>query len=115
MKIHTKKVLNVGLFLLATLFLGIGSAEEEVRQIETATVMQHHKGKGKYDGMLGSITVRNEKHGVFKISVGFSMDERRNPPPISSVIEYKHKGFSSKGKPRYVSFVDTLNTATESD
>lgn len=66
-------------------------------------VTAHHQGKGKYSGKMGSLSCKN-KYGEFKIGSGFSDKERENPPAIGSEITYKYRGFTSKGKPRFVTY-----------
>lgn len=74
-----------------------------------AVVIQHIAGKGKYRGMLGSILVETEEGIQFKIGSGFSDAERQNPPAIGSIITYKYFGFTSKGTPRFASFLRLRN------
>ncbi|WAJ69508.1 DNA ligase [Catenovulum adriaticum] len=66
-----------------------------------ATVIEHLKGKGKYQDMLGAIRVKNSAGLVFKIGSGFSDAQRRSPPPIGSVITYKYTGETKTGLPRF--------------
>jgi DNA ligase-1 len=68
-------------------------------------VVGHTPGKGKYAGILGSLTLQLENGVVFNLGSGFSLQERRNPPPIGAVVTFKHYGFSQNGKPRFASFV----------
>ena len=70
-----------------------------------ATVLKHFEGKGKFKGMLGSILVETTDGKRFKIGSGFSDAERRNPPAIGSLITYKYFGLTSKGIPRFASFL----------
>lgn len=70
---------------------------------EECTVVAHHKGKGKYAEKLGAITCENQR-GRFRIGSGFKDSERENPPPIGSVITYKYRGLTAKGKPRFATF-----------
>jgi DNA ligase-1 len=70
-----------------------------------ATVIAHFPGKGKYEGMLGSILVETETGIRFKIGSGFSDEERQNPPPIGSTITYKFTGKTSNNIPRFASFM----------
>ncbi|TDQ57364.1 DNA ligase-1 [Mesocricetibacter intestinalis] len=73
------------------------AADEECR------VIAHHKGKGRLAEMLGALSCKNER-GTFRIGSGFSDEERRNPPPIGSLISYKYRGLTNKGKPRFATF-----------
>ncbi|MDO5674991.1 MAG: DNA ligase [bacterium] len=68
------------------------------------TVTAHHAGKGKYRGELGAFSCRNE-HGAFRIGTGLSDADRSNPPPIGTVITYRHRGFTAKGLPRFPSYL----------
>jgi len=70
-----------------------------------AVVIQHIPGKGKYKGMLGSLLVETSDKKRFKIGTGFSDAERSNPPPIGSRITYKYFGLTSKGTPRFASYM----------
>ncbi|KPN71557.1 DNA ligase [Neisseria sp. 83E34] len=68
------------------------------------TVTAHHEGKGKYTGKLGAISCRNEL-GEFRIGSGFKDNERSNPPPIGTLVTYKHRGYTQKGLPRFATFL----------
>ncbi|OOH85747.1 DNA ligase [Pasteurellaceae bacterium 15-036681] len=70
---------------------------------EECKVIAHHKGKGKYADKLGAITCENHR-GQFRIGSGFKDKDRENPPPINSLITYKYRGLTSKGKPRFATY-----------
>jgi len=74
-----------------------------------ARVISHHAGKGKYQGMLGSMQVeavnKTQKGKRFNIGTGFSDLQRQSPPPVDSIITYKYFGFTNTGKPRFASFM----------
>ena len=70
-----------------------------------AVVIAHILGKGKYEGMLGSMLVETSDKIRFKIGTGFSDEERKNPPAIGSIITYKYFGLTKKGVPRFASFM----------
>lgn len=70
-----------------------------------AVVMGHHPGKGKFQGMLGALTVKTAEGIVFRLGSGFSDEQRRNPPEIGSVVTYKYYGLTPAGVPRFASFV----------
>ena len=70
-----------------------------------AVVIAHHPGKGKFTDLLGAITVENSDGIQFRIGSGFTVEERRNPPKIGSVITYKFYGLTQKGKPRFPVFL----------
>lgn len=70
-----------------------------------AIVTGHIKGKGKYQGLMGSIKVKTKAGIHFKIGTGFSDAERKDPPPIGSLITYKFYGKTHKGTPKFASFL----------
>ena len=67
-------------------------------------VIAHNPGRGRLEGLMGSVTVRTEKGVVAKVGSGFSDEERRNPPPIGAIITFRHQGFTTSGKPRFPVF-----------
>ncbi|TMP27257.1 DNA ligase [Pseudoalteromonas rubra] len=72
-----------------------------------AEVIAHLPGKGKYQGMMGAIRVKTPEGKVFKIGSGFTDEQRRNPPPIGSVVTYRFQGVTKFGKPRFARFLRT--------
>jgi DNA ligase-1 len=69
-----------------------------------ASVIKHNPGKGKYRGMMGSITVRDQAGRIFRIGTGFSDHERRQPPPPGTTISFKYHGHYQSGTPRFPVF-----------
>ena len=69
-----------------------------------ATVIGHKPGKGKFEGMLGSLRVRAKDGREFSVGTGFTNAQRKNPPPIGAVITYRYRGLTKKGLPRFSSF-----------
>jgi DNA ligase-1 len=69
-----------------------------------ATIIAYVGGKGKYQGMLGAVTVKTPTGIVFNIGSGFSDNERANPPAIGSIITYKYNGKTKASKPRFARF-----------
>lgn len=70
---------------------------------EECTVIAHHRGKGRFLDMLGSITCENQR-GQFKIGSGFTLADRQHPPQIGSQITYKYRGLTKTGKPRFATY-----------
>lgn len=77
-----------------------------------ARVLGHQAGSGKYTGMLGALLVESVASGNaaapgvrFKIGTGLSDAQRRNPPPVGSVVTYRFRGLTDAGVPRFASFV----------
>jgi len=74
-----------------------------------AVVIAHLPGKGKYEGLLGSMLVETPDKIRFKIGSGFSDEERKNPPSIGSTITYKYFSLTKNGVPRFASFMRIRN------
>lgn len=70
-----------------------------------AVVVAHLPGKGKYAGQLGALRVRLADGREFRLGTGFSDAQRRNPPPIGSVVTYRYRELTGKGLPRFASFL----------
>jgi DNA ligase-1 len=70
-----------------------------------ATVIAHLPGKGKFAGKLGSLRVRMADGSEFSIGTGLTDAQRESPPPIGTVITYRFRGLTSKGLPRFPSFL----------
>ncbi|MBL4673380.1 MAG: DNA ligase [Arenicella sp.] len=69
-----------------------------------AQVIAHNKGKGRLAAVMGSITVQMPSGIQFKIGSGFSDAQRKNPPPVGTVVTYKYNGLTKNGKPRFPVF-----------
>ncbi len=70
-----------------------------------ARVIAHLPGKGKYTGMLGALLVETKDNKRFRLGTGFTDRQRREPPPIGSLVSYKYYGKTAKGLPRFASFL----------
>ena len=70
-----------------------------------ATVIAHLPGKGKYQGMMGSLLVEAQDGRRFRIGTGFNDAQRADPPPIGSIITYKYFGKTNNNLPRFASFL----------
>lgn len=86
-----------------------GGRSAQLLKLKTAhdaecVVTQHHEGKGKYAGLLGALSCKNDR-GEFRIGSGFKDADRRQPPKIGSTITYKYRGFTNKGTPRFATFL----------
>lgn len=118
---HTKKELNS--FLKSVLAQGgegvvikDGSKEyfegrsDSVLKVKLAQDMEgkvigYKKGTGKFKGMMGSLHVELENGIKFYIGSGFSDEQRKNPPPIGSMVTFKYFGFTKYKKPKFASFM----------
>lgn len=70
-----------------------------------ATVVAHHPGRGKYEGLLGALEVRTPEGRRFLIGTGLSDAERRTPPTIGSSVTYRYRDLTNTGLPRFASFM----------
>lgn len=70
-----------------------------------AEVIGYQPGKGKYEGLMGSLIVKNEQGRTFKIGSGFSLDERKEPPEIGQWITFAYSGHTSTGLPKFPRFL----------
>ena len=70
-----------------------------------AKVIGHIPGKGKFEGMLGSLEMETPDGKHFRIGIGFKDEVRKNPPPIGSIVTYQYRGLTKNGLPRFASFL----------
>jgi len=70
-----------------------------------AVVIGYRPGKGQFSGKMGSLKVRTENGKEFYIGTGFSQREREDPPPLGSLISFRHQGYTDKGLPRFAVFI----------
>ncbi len=65
------------------------------------TAVGYTKGKSKYLNQMGALVCELGNAKEIKIGSGFSDLERKNPPPIGSLITFKYQGFTKNGVPRF--------------
>ncbi|WP_342450133.1 DNA ligase [Thiorhodococcus minor] len=70
-----------------------------------ARVVGHVPGRGRLQGMLGSLIVEDEQGFRFRIGTGFSDAERRSPPALGSWITFRYQGRTGRGIPRFARFL----------
>jgi DNA ligase-1 len=75
-----------------------------------ARVVGHEPGQGKYAGLLGALLVevpgaKGQPAQRFKLGGGLSDAQRRQPPPIGSVVTYRFRGTTGSGLPRFATFM----------
>jgi DNA ligase-1 len=70
-----------------------------------ATVIAHIPGKGRHAGRMGSLLVEDAEGRQFRLGTGFTDVQRQHPPAIGSVVTFKYQGLTSKGLPRFASFL----------
>ena len=74
-------------------------------------VVGYTKGKGKFEGLIGSIKCQLPNAKTFKIGSGFSDEERANPPKIGDMVTFKYKELTKYGKPRFPVFLRVRQSA----
>ncbi len=80
----------------------LASALKVKRYFDTeCTVLKILPGKGKYQGMMGSVLCQTDAGKQLKVGSGFNDKDRVNPPIIGSKITFKYYGFTNKGNYKY--------------
>ncbi len=77
-----------------------------VRDAE-AVVVGHTAGRGRFEGQLGALRVRDESGREFLVGSGLNEQQRREPPPVGSVVTYSWRGETSNGLPRFPTLLRT--------
>lgn len=66
-----------------------------------ATVIGHLPGKGKYTGLLGALRMGMSDGRQFSLGSGLNDAQRRNPPPVGTLITYRYRELTQNGMPRF--------------
>ena len=104
-----------GLMLHRGTSLYAGGRSDDLLKLKThedseARVVGHEPGQGKYAGLLGALLVevpgaKGQPALRFKLGAGLSDEQRRQPPPIGSVVTYRFRGTTGSGLPRFATFM----------
>ena len=104
-----------GLMLHRSASLYASGRSDDLLKLKThedsdARVVGHEPGQGKYTGMLGALLVevpgaKGQPAQRFKLGAGLSDAQRRQPPPIGSVVTYRFRGTTGSGLPRFATFM----------
>lgn len=104
-----------GLMLHLGTSLYAGGRSTDLLKLKThedsdARVVGHEPGQGKYAGQLGALLVevpgaKGQPAQRFKLGAGLSDEQRRQPPPIGSVVTYRFRGTTGSGLPRFATFM----------
>ncbi|MFC3031109.1 DNA ligase [Pseudoalteromonas fenneropenaei] len=70
-----------------------------------AVVIGYQAGKGKYQGQVGALIVRDANGVEFKLGSGLSDAERLSPPALGSTVTYRFQGVTKYGKPRFARYL----------
>ncbi len=68
-------------------------------------VVGYTKGRGKFKNLMGAVVCELENKIVFKIGSGFTLQDRKYPPKIGSLITFKYQSFTKNQKPRFPIFL----------
>ena len=70
-----------------------------------ATVLGYIAGKGALRGQMGALRVRSAAGVEFVLGSGFTLAERRDPPPIGSRVTYRYRELGENGVPRFARYL----------
>ncbi len=86
---------------------GRGAAALKVKSFDDmeGRVVGYRAGTGKFAGKTGALQVEIPGGIRFYVGSGLTDREREKPPPLGSIITFKHQGFTGKGIPRFASFL----------
>ncbi|MGK0498570.1 MAG: DNA ligase-1 [Oceanicoccus sp.] len=70
-----------------------------------ARVIDYKAGKGKYQGLVGSMLMETPQGQRFYLGSGLTDKLRAQPPAIGSMISYRYSGFTDAGLPRHPRFL----------
>lgn len=107
---EVEKLGGEGLMLRQPKSKYVGSRSSTLLKVKSffdaeAKVIRHEPGKGKFKGLCGALycEMANGKH--FAVGSGLSEENRRNPPPIGSIITYRYQELTEAGIPRFPTFI----------
>jgi len=66
-----------------------------------ATVVGYAPGRGRLKGSVGALQLKAADGKRFRVSSGLTDAERRNPPPVGSLVTYRYQSLSKHGIPRF--------------
>jgi DNA ligase-1 len=70
-----------------------------------AIVVGHRPGAGKYRGFVGALEVEAADGRRFLVGSGLTDALRRDPPPLGTVITYRHRDLTPSGLPRFATYL----------
>lgn len=74
-------------------------------------VVGYRPGKGKFTGKTGALQVEIAGGIRFFIGSGLKERDRERPPPLGSIVTFKHHGFTRQGIPRFASYLRVREAA----
>ncbi|GAA5929550.1 uncharacterized protein JCM15063_004181 [Sporobolomyces koalae] len=100
-----------GLMLRQPGSLYVGKRSRTLLKVKTfydaeARVVGYEPGKGKYEGMTGSLICEMEDETTtFSVGSGLTDERRLSPPPIGSIVTYRFFELTKQKVPRFPTFV----------
>ncbi|KND01754.1 uncharacterized protein SPPG_03547 [Spizellomyces punctatus DAOM BR117] len=99
-----------GIMLRRAGSLYIGKRDASLRKLKKGldaecVVVGYEEGKGRNEGVVGSLKCRLENDKVFWLGSGLTDEDRKCPPPIGSVVTFRFMEWTKEGIPRHPSFV----------
>lgn len=70
-----------------------------------AEVVGYLPGKGKHLGKMGALRVRTPEGREFSLGIGFTDEQRKNPPALGEMVTYRYRDTTNGGLPRFASFL----------
>lgn len=70
-----------------------------------ACVIAINPGRGRLQGLMGSLRVRTPEGREFSIGSGFTDAQRADPPRIGAWITYRYTSLTATGLPRFARFL----------
>ncbi|KAL7416783.1 hypothetical protein BDY24DRAFT_378239 [Mrakia frigida] len=107
---ETQRVEGEGLMLRKPKSLYKRTRSTDLLKVKTffdaeALLISYVDGKGKYTGITGSLKCEMACGSTFSVGSGMTDVDRKNPPPIGSLISYRFFELSKTGIPRFPTFV----------
>ena len=72
---------------------------------DEARVVAHLPGKGRLQGMTGSLLVEAPDGRRFRLGSGLTDAQRREPPAVGTLVTYRYRELTPKGMPRFPVFL----------
>ncbi|GAA5898178.1 uncharacterized protein JCM6883_000948 [Sporobolomyces salmoneus] len=100
-----------GLMLRQPGSLYVGKRSRTLLKVKTfydaeAKVVGYEAGKGKYEGMTGSLVCQmQDGKTTFSVGSGLTDERRQSPPAVGSIITYRFFELTKQGIPRFPTFV----------
>mgnify|MGYP000166774392 CR=1 FL=1 len=78
-----------------------------------AIVIGYINGKGRNEGLVGSLQVKMENGKEFALGSGMTDADRKNPPKIGAIVTYQFTELQPSGVPRFPRFLRVRHDMTK--